>query len=95
MMSADPIRAALAAIPAGPRTRFAPAPTGHLHLGHLVNVVLVWGVARARGGTVVLRIEDHDRQRSRAAWEAALLDDLDRLGLWPVEPDSAAFRAGA
>jgi len=83
---------ALAAIPAGPRTRFAPAPTGFLHLGHLVNAVLVWGVARAAGGTVVLRIEDHDRQRSRRAWETALRDDLERLGLLPDEPALASFR---
>lgn len=93
-MSADSIRAALAAIPQHPRTRFAPAPTGYLHLGHLVNAALVWGMARASGGTVVLRIEDHDRQRSRAAWEAALLDDLERLGLLPDEPALDAFRAG-
>jgi glutamyl/glutaminyl-tRNA synthetase len=43
----------------------------------------------------VLRIEDHDRQRSRATWEAALLDDLERLGLLPDEPTLAAFRFGA
>lgn len=86
------ISAALAAVPPGPRTRFAPAPTGYLHLGHLVNAVLVWGVARATGGTVVLRIEDHDRQRSRGTWETALLDDLERLGLVPDEPAMACFR---
>ena len=51
-------------LPASPVTRFAPAPTGYLHLGHLVNVLYVWGIARATGGRVVLRIEDHDRQRS-------------------------------
>ena len=43
------------------RTRFAPAPTGLLHLGHVANAVMVWGVARALGGEVLLRIEDHDR----------------------------------
>jgi glutamyl/glutaminyl-tRNA synthetase len=90
----DPIRRALASIPAGPRTRFAPAPTGLLHRGHLVNAALVWGIARARGGTVVLRIEDHDRQRSRAGYEAALLEDLEQLGLLPDEPSLAALRAG-
>ena len=82
------------ALPAAPVTRFAPAPTGHLHLGHLVNALYVWGIAGARGGHVVLRIEDHDRQRSRAEHEAALLDDLGRLGLAPDEPPIAAFRAG-
>jgi glutamyl-tRNA synthetase/glutamyl-Q tRNA(Asp) synthetase len=61
-------------------TRFAPAPTGHLHLGHVVNAVFVWGLARAASGTVLLRIEDHDRQRSRPEYEAAILDDLSWLG---------------
>jgi glutamyl-Q tRNA(Asp) synthetase len=61
-------------------TRFAPAPTGHLHLGHVVNAIYVWGLGRAHGGRVLLRIEDHDRQRARPEYEAALLDDLDWLG---------------
>ncbi|MCJ7710389.1 MAG: glutamate--tRNA ligase family protein, partial [Chloroflexi bacterium] len=81
-------------LPAGPVTRFAPAPTGFLHLGHLVNALYTWGIARATGGRVILRIEDHDRQRSRAAFETALLDDLERLGLVPDEPPVAAFRDG-
>lgn len=79
----------------GSTTRFAPAPTGALHLGHLVNALYVWGVARATGGRVLLRIEDHDRQRSRAGYEADLLDDLDRLGLAPDEPPMASLRVGA
>lgn len=82
-------------LPPAPVTRFAPAPTGYLHLGHLVNALYTWGVARATGGRVILRIEDHDRQRSRPGFEAALLDDLERLGLVPDEPPVAAFRAGA
>ncbi len=84
-------------LPHAPVTRFAPAPTGHLHLGHLVNILYTWGVARATGGRVVLRIEDHDRQRSRPELEEALLDDLERLGVQPDEPGGgrAAFRAGA
>ena len=61
-------------------TRFAPAPTGFLHIGHVVNAIFVWGLARALGGRVLLRIEDHDRQRCRPEYEAALLDDLDWLG---------------
>ncbi len=61
-------------------TRFAPSPTGYLHLGHVVNAIYVWGIARASGGRVLLRIEDHDRIRSRSAFEAALLADLDWLG---------------
>jgi len=71
------------------RTRFAPAPTGFLHLGHAVNALFVWGVARAFGGRVVLRVEDHDRIRSRPEYEAALRQDLEWLGL---EPDEEAPR---
>ncbi len=77
----------------GWRTRFAPAPTGFLHLGHLVNALHVWGVARAFGGTVVLRIEDHDRTRCRPEYERALLDDLEWLGFTPDVYDVPSFRA--
>jgi glutamyl-tRNA synthetase/glutamyl-Q tRNA(Asp) synthetase len=63
-----------------PVTRFAPSPTGYLHLGHVVNAIYVWGLARARGGRVILRIEDHDRLRCQPQYEAALLEDLDWLG---------------
>ncbi len=63
------------------RTRFAPAPTGYLHFGHAVNAVYVWSIARAFGGKVLLRIENHDRQRSRDAYERAILTDLTWLGL--------------
>jgi glutamyl-tRNA synthetase/glutamyl-Q tRNA(Asp) synthetase len=76
------------------RTRFAPAPTGYLHLGHVVNAIYVWGLARAFGGRVVLRVEDHDRIRSRPEYEAALLDDLDWLGFEPDEGATADFRRG-
>lgn len=78
----------------GWRTRFAPAPTGFLHLGHVVNAIYVWGVARAHDGRVVLRIEDHDRSRCRPEYEQALLSDLDWLGFAPDEGTTAEFRAG-
>jgi glutamyl-Q tRNA(Asp) synthetase len=75
---------ALAArLPRRPLTRFAPSPTGYLHLGHVVNAIYVWGVARALGGEVLLRIEDHDRIRSRPEYESALLEDLAWLGFVP------------
>lgn len=77
-----------------PLTRFAPAPTGYLHLGHVVNALHVWGLAKARSGRVLLRIEDHDRQRCRRQYEAALLDDLDWLGFAPDVYPTADFRAG-
>src|SRR5262249_11613746 len=67
-------------------SRFAPAPTGFLHLGHVVNAVHVWRETRARGGRVLLRIEDHDRQRSRREYEAEVLDDLAWLGFAADEP---------
>ena len=81
-------------LPASPLTRFAPAPTGWLHLGHVVNAAIVWGVARAVGGRVLLRIEDHDRDRCRAAFEEGILEDLDWLGFAPDVYPTAAFRAG-
>jgi len=61
-------------------SRYAPAPTGFLHLGHVVNAIYVWGLTKAQGGRVLLRIEDHDRQRSRFLFEAAILEDLEWLG---------------
>jgi glutamyl-Q tRNA(Asp) synthetase len=76
-----PDLAALSArLPASPLTRFAPSPTGYLHIGHVVNAIYVWGMARALGGRVLLRIEDHDRLRSRPAYESALVEDLAWLG---------------
>jgi glutamyl-tRNA synthetase/glutamyl-Q tRNA(Asp) synthetase len=72
-----------AVLGAPPLTRFAPSPTGYLHLGHVVNAIYVWGIARALGGRVLLRIEDHDRIRSRAEYEVALLQDLAWLGFEP------------
>ncbi len=81
-------------LPSGWRTRFAPAPTGFLHLGHVVNAIYVWGIAHAHDGRVVLRIEDHDRSRCRPEYERALLDDLDWLGFVPDEGPTAEFRAG-
>ena len=61
-------------------TRFAPAPTGFLHLGHVVNAIYVWGIARMDGGHVLLRIEDHDRKRCRPEFERAIHEDLAWLG---------------
>jgi glutamyl-tRNA synthetase/glutamyl-Q tRNA(Asp) synthetase len=81
-------------LPSGWRTRFAPAPTGYLHLGHVVNAIYVWGMARAHDGRVVLRIEDHDRSRCRPEYEQALLDDLDWLGFVPDEGETSEFRTG-
>jgi glutamyl-tRNA synthetase/glutamyl-Q tRNA(Asp) synthetase len=67
-------------------SRFAPAPTGFLHLGHVVNAVTVWRETRARSGRILLRIEDHDHQRSRRRFEEAMLEDLAWLGFEADEP---------
>ncbi len=67
-------------------TRFAPSPTGPLHLGHAYSAILGFDMARARGGDWLLRIEDIDRQRSKPEWEAAIYEDLEWLGLWWPEP---------
>jgi glutamyl/glutaminyl-tRNA synthetase len=75
-------------------TRFAPAPTGRLHLGHVASAIYVWGLARRLGAQVLLRVEDHDRQRCRPAYERDLLDDLGWLGFTPDVHPIAAFRAG-
>lgn len=70
---------------AGLITRFAPSPTGLLHLGHAFSGLTAWDQAQAGGGTFLLRIEDIDQPRCRPEFEAALLDDLHWLGLrWPV-----------
>jgi glutamyl-Q tRNA(Asp) synthetase len=52
----------------------------------VANAIAVWGVARAFSGRVLLRVEDHDRTRSRAEFERAILEDLEWLGLRPDEP---------
>lgn len=65
-------------------TRFAPSPTGPLHLGHAFSALLAQDMARAAGGTFLLRIDDLDQSRARAEWETRLKDDLRWLGLdWP------------
>ncbi len=71
----------LSLLPPSPVTRFAPSPTGYLHLGHVANAVWTWGIARAAKGRVLLRIEDHDRGRCRPEYERAILEDLAWLGL--------------
>lgn len=82
-----------------PVTRFAPSPTGLLHLGHAYSAVCAHDAARAPTGAFRLRIDDNDAGRVRPDYEAALVDDLDWLGLvidGPVIRQStraAAYRA--
>ena len=70
------------------RTRFAPSPTGYLHVGGARTALFSWLFARRHGGTYVLRIEDTDRERSTQASVDAILDGLGWLGL---EPDEGPF----
>jgi glutamyl-Q tRNA(Asp) synthetase len=70
-------------------TRFAPSPTGELHLGHVAHALWVWGVARDLDATVLIRMEDHDRTRCGREYERSILTDLDWLGFVP----DAASRA--
>lgn len=70
------------------RGRFAPSPTGPMHLGNARTALAAWLQARAAGGAFVLRVEDLDRTRVRAEHEARLLDDLAWLGFdWDEGPD--------
>jgi nondiscriminating glutamyl-tRNA synthetase len=70
------------------RVRFAPSPTGHLHVGNARTALFNWLFARQAGGVMVLRIEDTDVERSEARFEGQLLDDLKWMGLdWDEGPD--------
>jgi glutamyl-Q tRNA(Asp) synthetase len=62
-------------------TRFAPSPTGRLHLGHAYSALVAWEVARRSGGRFLLRIEDIDDSRCRPEFEQAIYDDLAWLGV--------------
>jgi glutamyl-Q tRNA(Asp) synthetase len=67
-------------------TRFAPSPTGHLHLGHAFSALFAWRRAREAGGRFLLRLEDIDPGRCRPEFASAILDDLVWLGLaWDGE----------
>jgi glutamyl-Q tRNA(Asp) synthetase len=77
-------------------TRFAPSPTGPLHLGHAYSAILGHDMARAAGGRFLLRMEDTDLERCRPEYEAGIIDDLTWLGLtWdgPVHRQSAHIAA--
>jgi glutamyl-Q tRNA(Asp) synthetase len=75
-------------------TRFAPSPTGYLHLGHVRSAFAGWRAARQAGGRFLLRLEDIDHTRCRARFAAAIIDDLAWLGLdWdgPIRRQSEHF----
>ena len=64
-------------------TRFAPSPTGRLHLGHAYSALRAHDHARRHGGTFLLRIEDIDPRRSRPEYVDGIIEDLEWLGLMP------------
>ena len=67
--------------------RFAPSPTGRMHAGNLYAALTAWLVAKSQGGTIVLRIEDLDRDRSKAEYISAVQRDFELLGLtWDYGP---------
>ncbi len=68
------------------RTRFAPSPTGYLHLGHAFSALTAWSYAKRAGGQFILRIEDIDQGRCRPEFTHAIYDDLGWLGLSWAQP---------
>ncbi len=83
------------AMPSPVVTRFAPSPTGFLHIGGARTALFNWLYAKHTGGMMLLRIEDTDRERSTEAAVAAILGGLSWLGIdWDGEPISQVARAG-
>ena len=68
------------------RVRFAPSPTGNLHIGGLRSALFNWLFARHHGGAFLLRIEDTDYERSKPEYTASILDSMSWVGLEPDEP---------
>jgi len=78
------------------RTRFAPSPTGRLHLGHVLAARVARDFARSHGGEFLLRHEDIDTTRVREAYYSGIEEDLRWLGLaWDGEPLRQSGRPGA
>jgi nondiscriminating glutamyl-tRNA synthetase len=76
------------------RVRFAPSPTGHLHVGGARTAIFNWLFARRHGGTFIIRVEDTDQARSTRESEEMVLDDLRWLGLaWDEGPDTGGPHA--
>ncbi len=76
---------------AAPVTRFAPSPSGHLHVGGARTALFSWAYAKGRGGKFIIRIEDTDQKRSSDAASVGFLKDLDWLGIrWDEGPEYTA-----
>ncbi|MDH2325375.1 glutamate--tRNA ligase [Cereibacter sp. SYSU M97828] len=72
-------------------TRFAPSPTGYIHVGNLRTALMNWMIARKAGGTFILRLDDTDQERSKQEYVDALKEDLEWLGLtWDREETQSA-----
>jgi glutamyl-tRNA synthetase len=74
-------------------TRFAPSPTGYIHVGNLRTALMNWAIARKSGGTFILRLDDTDQERSKQEYADGIMQDLEWLGLtWDrVEKQSLRF----
>jgi glutamyl-Q tRNA(Asp) synthetase len=79
-ISGEPI-AVLPPVDSAQSVRFAPTPSGYMHLGHAYSALIAWSNARAVGSRFLLRIEDIDRSRCRPAFEQAIYEDLAWLGI--------------
>ncbi|MCH1387865.1 MAG: glutamate--tRNA ligase family protein, partial [Rhodobacteraceae bacterium] len=78
------------------RTRFAPSPTGPLHLGHAYSALLAHDAARRHGGAFLVRIENLDQSRVRPEWEELIYQDLEWLGItWDEAPIKQSERKDA
>ena len=78
------------------RGRYAPTPSGDLHLGNLRTAIVAWLHARATGGRILLRIDDLDVDRCSVEWEGRQLEDLAWLGLtWDGPPERQSERIDA
>ncbi|MEK7850345.1 MAG: glutamate--tRNA ligase family protein, partial [Deltaproteobacteria bacterium] len=74
------------------RVRFAPSPTGYLHIGNARTALFNYLFAKKTGGTFILRIEDTDRERSKKKFEDEIVNDLRWLGLeWDEGPDKGGL----
>ena len=81
----EKLKAAIKTIPSGSTTRFAPSPTGYLHLGHIAAALFVWIVGKKTQSKIIFRMEDHDLGRYRPEYDIAITEDLIELGFIPDE----------
>ncbi|MFF5051725.1 glutamate--tRNA ligase [Micromonospora sp. NPDC000663] len=79
--------------PSGARVRFAPSPTGMFHVGNARSLLYNWVLAKQSGGTLVLRVEDTDAERSKPEWVQGILDAMAWLGCGPDEYEGPLFQS--